>query len=76
MSITSEDMEMIEMKKESCILCNGTGKINPPPYYKSRKCDHKWNKSSFNYRLITLRETAINAIRELDKWKQALKDSK
>jgi len=71
-SRTCEDGSMIEMTQEHCILCNGSGFINPYPYRKRKKCDHKWNRGSFMERLSTIHDEMQEKIEEYSKWQRAL----
>jgi hypothetical protein len=67
---------IIQMTKESCVLCNGSGYVAPYPYHKRKKCDHKWNYDSFMYRFSDSLQKIKDAIQEHKKWKTALKASK
>ena len=66
-------MSNITMKKEDCILCNGSGKITPFPYRKQKKCDHKWSMGSFIERLGNSRRELQEAEIENERWEQAYK---
>jgi len=63
---------MIEMTKEDCILCNGSGYVTPYPYRKQKKCDHKWSRDSFMERHDTTYDKIEEAITEHIKWHRAL----
>lgn len=30
----------VVFEKDDCPFCNGSGTVNPPPEYRSKKCDH------------------------------------
>ena len=65
---------MITMKKEYCILCNGSGWVNPYPYRKREKCDHSWNRGSFMDRYNTAKEKVTEAQKELEALQLALEN--
>ena len=62
---------MIEMTKEDCTLCNGSGWVTPYPYRNRKKCDHMWNMGSFMDRLNDSRTKVREAEVENEKWEQA-----
>ena len=64
---------MIQMTKEDCILCDGSGVYTPYPYRTRRKCDHRWNRGSFLERLNASREAVGEAEVENEKWEKALR---
>ena len=63
---------MITMKKEDCILCNGSGYVTPYPYRTRKKCDHKWSRNSFMERLNNAHDKMQEAEEEYTKWVRAL----
>jgi len=64
---------MIQMTKEDCIICDGSGVTTPYPYRKQKKCDHRWSYSSFLERLTSSRRAVVSAKAENEKWENALK---
>ena len=65
---------MIQMTKQDCILCNGSGFVTPYlyPYRGQKKCGHRWSRGSFLERLNTTHDEMQEKTEEHARWQRAL----
>ncbi len=66
---------MIQMKKEHCIICNGSGWYAPYPYHRRKKCDHQYNRGGLQFKVDQLTEEQNKIQQQLDKYIIAINTS-
>ena len=64
---------MIIMKKEDCILCYGSGFVEPYPYHRREKCDHRYDAGVMEARLHKLRGDEVAIVAEIESIERAIR---
>ncbi len=63
---------MIQMTKDDCTICDGSGWVNPYPYRKRKKCSHRWSRGSFMERFYSAAKEVERTTDIFHRWEKAL----
>ncbi len=67
---------ILEMRKEDCIHCGGSGWVTPFPYHRRKRCNHRWDSGTILGLISGLKEKQAKTEELICWYEAALKNSK